>query len=67
MSIQYRTLVIKHRYLTRYDCYLDFRNPLDLVQMANIRDYYWDYPMVKKPIFLSPFFCEAGVRIGFRL
>jgi Gram-negative bacterial tonB protein. len=66
-SVQYRTLVLKHRYLTRYDCYLNLRNISDLVNMANIRDYYWDYSMAKYPIFLCPFLCEAGIRIGLRL
>jgi TonB family protein len=67
LSIQYRTLVIKHRYLTRYDCYFNIRNFSEQVNRPNIRDYYWDYYMNKQPIYLSPWFFDAGVRVGFRL
>lgn len=64
LSVQFRTLVVKHRYLTRYDCYLSVRN---LFNQLNVRDYYWDFSMGKMPIYLCPFYFDAGVRIGFRL
>jgi hypothetical protein len=64
LSVQFRTLVVKHRYLTRYDAYLDIRN---LFNRLNVRDYYWDYIMEKMPIYLCPFYFNAGVRVGLRL
>jgi len=67
LSVQYRMLVLKHRYFTRYDCYFNIRNFSEQVNMPNIRDYYWDYYMDKQPIYLSPWFCDVGVRVGFRL
>ena len=67
LSVQYRTLVLKHRYLTRYDCYFNIRNFSERVNTPNIRDYYWDNSMKKKPIYLSPWFFDLGVRVGFRL
>jgi hypothetical protein len=63
-SIQYRTIAVKHRYLTRYDGYFGVRNLFDRV---NVREYYWNYLMQKRPIYLCPFCIDAGVRIGLRL
>ena len=64
LSVQFRTLVLKHRYLTRYDCYFGVRN---LFNQLNVRDYYWDLAMDKMPVYLCPFYFDAGLRAGFRL
>jgi len=64
IGIQYRSVILKNRYFTRYDTYVNFNNILD---NGNIRDYYWDHLMNTRRVYLSPFNMEFGARFGFRL
>ncbi len=66
ISFQYRSPILKHRFLTRYDVY--FRTSNLVGKYYNVRTYYWDYGMMKHPVDLSgPVYTEVGVRLGFRL
>jgi len=53
-----------HRYLTRYDAYVDVTNVFGWV---NAREYYWDPDMAQHPILLQPRLVSLGLRLGFRL
>jgi hypothetical protein len=64
IGIQYRSVILKNRYFTRYDAYFNLLNVLD---NGNIRDYYWDNLMNTRRVYLSPFNLEFGARFGFRL
>lgn len=64
ISIQYRSPIQHHRFLTRYDCYFNVYNALD---NENIRDYYWNRQMQIVPLWLTPLNCDLGLRLGFRL
>lgn len=66
ISFQYRSPIIKHRFLTRYDVY--FRTSNLVGKYYNVRTYYWDYGMRMHPIDLSgPVYTEVGARLAFRL
>ncbi|MBN1577078.1 MAG: energy transducer TonB [Chitinispirillaceae bacterium] len=64
LSLQYRSRIIEHRFLTRYDAYFNFFN---LTGRYNATDYYRDESMQLRMIPLGEMFCELGVRFGFRL
>jgi hypothetical protein len=64
ISLQYRTPMQPHRFLTRYDAYFEAHNLFD---EFNIRDYYWGPSMRRKAIILCPFDLDMGLRAGFRL
>jgi hypothetical protein len=63
-KIQFNQPVEKHRFLTRYDCYVEVNNIFD---WPNVREYYFDYDMARLPMFLERFGVNLGVRLGFRL
>lgn len=66
ISFQYRSPILKHRFLTRYDVY--FRTSNLVGKYYNVRTYYWDCGMMRHPIDLSgPVYTEVGARLGFRL
>ena len=64
LNVQYRSRIINHRHLTRYDAYFNFFN---LTGRFNAADYYWDETAQWHMIPLGDMFCELGVRLGFRL
>lgn len=65
LNLQYRSKMLEHRYLTRYDAYFIVSNILDCY---NVRGFYWDNTMRKYPISLNgPMYVEVGIRLGFRL
>ena len=64
LSLQYRSRVIVHRFLTRYDAYL---NVLNCLYRVNYTDFYWDYSMTPTPIEQYPLFIELGLRFALRL
>ena len=64
LSLQYRSRFIDHRFLTRYDAYL---NVFNLTDQFNITDYYWDESMHLQPIPQGRMMIEMGVRLGFRI
>jgi TonB family protein len=64
VSLQYRTPMKPHRFLTRYDAYFEAHNLFDRL---NIRDYYWTPAMQRRALVLAPFDLEVGLRCGFRL
>jgi hypothetical protein len=64
ISLQYRNPIVRHRYFTRYDAYFNITNTVDAI---NVRDYYWDSTMHRRPIFLGPILMDIGLRAGFRL
>ncbi len=63
VSLQYRSHFINHRFLTRYDAYF---NMFNITDQYNATDYYWDESGRFNTIPLGEFFCEIGVRFGFR-
>lgn len=68
LSLQYRNTKIKHRYITRYDGYVNVTNVQQLYKpLFNVRDFYWIDTMQRRGVSLSVFVFELGVRFGFRL
>jgi TonB family protein len=64
INLQYREVRLKHRFLTRYDGYFNIKN---ILNVNNIRDYYWNAAMVKQEVQMSTLIMDLGVRFGFRL
>jgi hypothetical protein len=64
LKIQLNQRVEKHRFLTRYDAYVEVGNIFD---WPNVREYYWDYDMARLPIFLERIEIAFGLRLGFRM
>ena len=63
-KVQVNQPIEKHRFLTRFDGYVEVNNLFD---WTNIREYYYDYDMAKLPVFLERFGINMGVRLGFRM
>jgi hypothetical protein len=63
-KVQVNQSIEKHRFLTRFDGYVEVYNLFD---WTNIREYYYDYDMAKLPVFLERFGINMGVRLGFRM
>ena len=63
-KVQLYQPIEKHRFLTRFDGYVEVYNLFD---WTNIREYYFDYDMAKLPVFLERFGINMGVRLGFRM
>jgi hypothetical protein len=68
-QIQVNQPIEDHRFLTRFDGFVEITNILDLVSMAgvNVREYYWDEQLRQLPVTLQPFTIHIGLRAGFRL
>lgn len=64
MSLQYRVAKVPHRYITRYDGYLNVYNISD---KWNLRGYYWDTRMVRHGLYLGLMRLDLGLKAGFRL
>jgi hypothetical protein len=64
LKVQLNQRVEKHRFLTRYDAYVEVANIFD---WPNVREYYWDYDMAQLPIFLERIEIAFGLRLGFRM
>jgi hypothetical protein len=64
-SLQYRSPVVKHRFVSRYDAYFIVTN---ILSHFNVRTYYWNTNMIDHPIKLrGPIYTEIGARFAFRL
>ncbi len=75
IKLQFDQPVEDHRFFTGFTAYLDI-NIFDLFDRfrqtddhnwENIRDYYWNEYMVKKPVYLERSTVNLGVRASFRL
>lgn len=64
MSLQYRVSKGMHRFITRYDGYI---NVFNLTDSFNIRGYYWDARLNRRSLFLGGIWFDMGLKAGFRL
>lgn len=77
LKAHFKQPVERHRWLTKYEVYAEINNILSIhrelkeLGPRNVREYYWDENLEKRPITLDPFFDLAtinlGARFGFRL
>ncbi len=76
LKMQFSQPIEEHRFFTSFNVFLDIINILDVLDRfrqtqdhywENIREYYWNEYMVKKPVFLERSTVSLGVRASFRL
>jgi len=63
-KVQFGQPIERHRFLTRYDVYVDATN---IFNWVNAREYYWDFELRQHPVLLQPRLISLGMRLGFRL
>jgi hypothetical protein len=77
LKIQYSQPVESHRYLTRYDTYVELLNVFDAFEglrgisenfseWSNVREYFWDSDLKKNRVVLEHFTINFGLRFGLR-
>ncbi len=76
MKLQFSQPIDDHRFFTSFTAYLDIFNVFDMFDRftqknshywENIREYYWNEYMVKKPVYLERSGVSLGMRASFRL
>ncbi|MGD9201594.1 MAG: hypothetical protein PVI26_08540 [Chitinispirillia bacterium] len=74
-KLQYDQPIDEHRYLTSFIMYLDIINVLDALTVfkrrddtrwENVREYYWNEYLIKKPVELETASIKFGVRASFK-
>ncbi len=67
INFQIHTSVPHHQFIKFFDVYIALKNIQDLINISNVRDYYWDSNGHRMPIYLGYGRIDTGARFGFKL
>jgi Gram-negative bacterial TonB protein C-terminal len=63
---QFRNLFHLNLYINKLDCYITLKNVQDLLEISNVRDYYWDSKGNRQPVYLGFGRVDIGARFGIK-